>query len=95
MKDPSSKLMRMRLDLDEYDFEIEHIRGKENVIADALSRIDFKDIRDNAIDAINCVFKVQTRSETRKICEDQLKANVTHGESIADEKEGYVPIYEA
>ena len=30
MKNPSSKLTRMRLDLEEYDFEIEYIKGKEN-----------------------------------------------------------------
>lgn len=39
MKNPSSKLTRMRLDLEEYDFELEYIKGKSNVVADALSRI--------------------------------------------------------
>ena len=27
------------MDLSEYDFEIEHIKGKDNVAADALSRL--------------------------------------------------------
>ena len=36
MKNPSSKLTRMRLDLEEYDFTIEYLRGKDNYIADAL-----------------------------------------------------------
>lgn len=44
LKDPSSKLTRMRLDLAEYDFTIEHIPGKNNVVADALSRVHIKDI---------------------------------------------------
>lgn len=39
MKNPSSKLNRMRLDLEEFDFEIEFLAGKANVAADALSRI--------------------------------------------------------
>lgn len=46
MKNPTSKVVRMRLDLNEYDFEIEHIPGKENIEADAISRIDFNSIRD-------------------------------------------------
>lgn len=39
MKNPSSKLTRIRLDLEEYDFEVEYLRGKENYVADALSRL--------------------------------------------------------
>lgn len=36
LKNPSSKLTRLRLDLEEYKFEIVHISGKLNVVADAL-----------------------------------------------------------
>lgn len=39
MKNPTSKLTRMRLDLEEFDFEVEFLSGKANVGADALSRI--------------------------------------------------------
>lgn len=39
MKDPTSKLARIRMELADYDFEIEHIKGVDNVAADALSRI--------------------------------------------------------
>lgn len=39
MRNPSSKLTRMRLDLEEYDFVVEYIKGKSNVLSDALSRI--------------------------------------------------------
>lgn len=35
----------MRLDLAEYDFIAEHIPRKENVAADALSRIHIEDIK--------------------------------------------------
>lgn len=44
MKDPTSKLARIRLDLTDYDFFIEHVKGRDNVAADALSRIDFAEI---------------------------------------------------
>lgn len=40
MKDPSSKLTQMRLDLEEYDFTVQYIKGKSNVISDALSRVN-------------------------------------------------------
>lgn len=69
MKNPSSKLCRMRLDLEEYDFEIEYIKGSQNCGADALSRIDFSTIRD--ANEINQVLKVTTRSETRQTKTDK------------------------
>lgn len=39
MRDPSSRLLKFRLALEEYDFTVEYVRGKENAVADALSRI--------------------------------------------------------
>jgi len=38
LKEPNSKLVRWKLLLSEYDFEIDYIKGKDNVVADALSR---------------------------------------------------------
>ena len=38
-KDPSSRLMRWRLRLEEYVYEIEYTKGKDNTAADALSRV--------------------------------------------------------
>lgn len=49
LKDPTSRLTRMRLELEEFNFTIEYIKGKDNVCADALSRISFKDIIENTI----------------------------------------------
>lgn len=87
MTNPSSKLTHMRLDLEEFDFEIEYVRGKDNVCADALSRLDFEDIknlRDN-----NQLTAVTTRSMTNK------KKNVQET-NPNDEKSEIVPskIYE-
>lgn len=39
MKDPSSKLVRWRLSLEEFDYEIKYRKGTQNVVADGLSRI--------------------------------------------------------
>jgi len=39
VKDPGSRLMRWRIQLAEYDYEIVHKRGSQNTNANALSRI--------------------------------------------------------
>lgn len=39
MSNPSSRLTKFRLVLEEYDFSVHYVRGKDNVVADALSRI--------------------------------------------------------
>jgi hypothetical protein len=39
MKNKNQRLLRWSLLLQEYNLDIRHIRGKDNVIADALSRI--------------------------------------------------------
>ena len=38
MKDKNQRLLRWSLTLQEYNLEITHVRGKDNVVADALSR---------------------------------------------------------
>lgn len=38
-KEPSSKLVWWRLKLEEYDYEIKYKKGKQNKVADTLSRI--------------------------------------------------------
>lgn len=37
LKDPSSRLTRVRIDLEEHTFTVKHIAGRDNVCADALS----------------------------------------------------------
>jgi len=39
LKEPNSKLQRWKIQLNEYDYEIDYIKGKENFVADELSRI--------------------------------------------------------
>jgi len=69
MKNPSSKLTRIRLDLEEYDFEVEYLRGKENFVADALSRINIEDLKNLQYEN-NKIFPVTTRSKSKKLNTD-------------------------
>lgn len=39
MKEPNSKMARWRIQLSEYDFDIDYVKGKNNKVADFLSRI--------------------------------------------------------
>lgn len=40
LKDPNSRVTKWRLRLEEFDYEIKYKKGKENTVADALSRIE-------------------------------------------------------
>lgn len=43
LKEPNSKLVRWRLKLEEFDYEIRYKKGKQNTNADALSRVKIAD----------------------------------------------------
>lgn len=40
LKEPNQRLIRWKLRLEEFNFEIKYKKGKENKVADALSRIE-------------------------------------------------------
>lgn len=62
LKNPTSRLNRIRIELAEYDFQIEHVKGSENVLCDALSRIHVKDLAED----YESVMKVTTRLQAQK-----------------------------
>jgi len=62
MVNPSSKLTRMRLELEEYDFTVEYLKGKDNFVADALSRITIKDLQNITAN----ILQVTTRQKSRQ-----------------------------
>lgn len=67
LKNPSSRLSRIRLDLEEYDYDIQYIKGKDNVVADALSRISVDELKhlydDIEVFAITRSMKNTTKNE--------------------------------
>lgn len=64
MTNPSSRLTKFRLLLEEYDFKVEYVRGRNNVVADALSRIIITS--DELKEMNNKVMCVMTRAQVRK-----------------------------
>src|SRR5207302_4438228 len=71
---------RWLLYIQEYDFEIKHCKGKENVVADVLSRhptdIDSSDItnlqHELEINKIQMQISTEARKEIQNICTKQL-----------------------
>lgn len=65
LKDPSSRLTKFRLYLEEYDFSVEYVPGRNNAAADALSRLpvtsqDLKTMHEHIV-------SVLTRAQTKRL----------------------------
>lgn len=88
LKDPSSKLTRIRLELEEYNFTVEHIRGKENVVADALSRISIDDLK-NLKEEVD-IFAMTTRSKTRKMTNENKNITENNTNTSTNDKKPHV-----
>lgn len=73
MKNPASKLTRIRLELEEFDFTIEYVRGKDNVLADALSRIRLEDLK-KVYDGEQALVTTRSMSRANKNTKPQIKS---------------------
>jgi len=65
VKDPSSRLLRRRLKIEEYDYVIIYKPGTKNTNADALSRINMIEVK-----SITDISSVPTEEEKRKILQE-------------------------
>lgn len=72
MRDPSSRLLKFRLLLEEYNFTIEYIKGAQNSAADALSRINIEDLKLLTEQVVN----VTTRAQARKLKECNQRTDI-------------------
>lgn len=73
MLNPSSRLTKFRLLLEEYDFVVKYVKGRDNVAADALSRIcltsdELKGMHENII-------AVLTRRQKKMLDDERKKSN--------------------
>lgn len=81
MKDPSTRLLKFRLQLEEYDYNVVYIKGNDNVVADALSRVT---ISSDDLKSLNeKVTMVMTRAQKAKI--DQENKESTRSSNITAE----------
>lgn len=87
LKDPSSKLTRIRLDLEEYNFEVEYIPGKLNVCADALSRISMTEL-------IKLKSEVNISVLTRSMTKNQNKPTDTQNDTLITTETKKIKIYD-
>lgn len=82
---PASKLARLRMDLEEFDFSIEHIRGQDNVVSNALSRIrlsDFREVFEENVENNPKEILAVTRSMSNKMKETKETGETNEEESI-------------
>lgn len=95
MTNPSSRLTKFRLALEEYDFVVKYIRGSTNVVADALSRVEMTvdDLRamTNSIDeTINVI--TRSRSKQLKLDEQTSEKSKTKHYSTGTDHPGIVEV---
>jgi lipoate-protein ligase A len=73
LRDPSSRLLKFRLELEEYDFTVEYVKGKDNAAADALSRI--KITSEELKEMHRSVINVMTRSMYKQIAKQNSSSS--------------------
>ena len=81
MKDPTRRLTRYRLLLEQYDFEITYIKGNKNKVADALSRVRLH-VNELRNMQINVLTRLQKRKAEQKIIEQEFQEKNDKNEPI-------------
>lgn len=85
MANPSSRLTKFRLTLEEYDFTINYLKGKDNVTADMLSRVelsinDLKNLQNSVDGTINVI----TRAKSKRNIHDTDNTNSNNDTFLPD-----------
>lgn len=83
-KDINPRLQRWILQLGEYNAKIEHIKGKDNKIADFLSRINSDHFE------INCLNDTKRHNRERRQSESSMEVETTHSQE--EEHNDHIPI---
>lgn len=98
LKNPASRLTRIRLTLEEYDFDMVHIKGSDNVVADALSRVSINDFKGDRNDSEEAQVLAITRSMARKQNQpdvsNKARSDIDEEKSMAGANQNECRIYE-
>lgn len=86
VKDPGSRLIRWRLKLEEYEYNIEYKPGSQNVVADALSRVEIKTTNQLARQDENPSNEIESKTEI----EEQPIASSNTSESQPSDEDVYI-----
>lgn len=65
---PAYKLTQIRLDLEQYNFEIEHIAGTTNVVANTLYRIHIDDLKTMHVETAKTSVTIDDQNIMHKRC---------------------------
>lgn len=90
LADPSSRLTKFRLGLEEYDFYIEYVRGSENVTADALSRINLTSEELKSLS--NNIVTVMTRNQFKGLKEQEIEGDKNNPANVRPDQPNIVEI---
>lgn len=83
LKEPNMKLQRWKIQLNEYNFTIEYIKGKENHVADGLSRYPNNDLEEESL--LSNIFNNDTINNRSENDEDVKSTDATIHSGIEDE----------
>lgn len=87
MANPSSSLTKFRLIIEEYNFDIKYIKGKNNVAADALSRIEISsdELKKMANSVEQTLFAI-TRQQSRILNQNEDKVSFNNFDDRLDHR---------
>ena len=83
IKEPNTRLARWKIKLDEFDFEIVYKKGKENLVADALSRVE---VYNNENDNVSTTPQVGEPSNLEEV-EESLSQNSKNYHDISSDED--------
>ena len=94
LTDPSSRLTKFRLALEEYNFEVMYKKGSENVVADALSRISIEDLKALTPQESFVCTRAQSRSNKNNSTESANNKNKTNNKIKSANDNGSITVEE-